>query len=73
MGGRKAYEIGGRREGEPAEETEQPTEEGEGDGYEHREGCTKSHCIASVQSSVQFSSVQLRRTDGHYQHRGSER
>jgi hypothetical protein len=62
MGGRKAYEIGGRREGEPAEETEQPTEEGEGDGYEHRERCTniiQTGRIASHQFKVQFSSAQL--------------
>jgi hypothetical protein len=45
----RAYEIGCRRKGEPAEETKQPAEEGDGNGYERRECCMSS--LASICSA----------------------
>jgi hypothetical protein len=42
----RAYEISRRRKGKSTKETEQSTEEGEGDGYKHCERCTG--CITLV-------------------------
>jgi hypothetical protein len=40
MGQEGAYEISCWRKSKSTEETEQFIEEGEGDGYKHRERCT---------------------------------
>lgn len=54
----RAYEIGCGRKGEPAEETKQPAEEGDGNGYERRERCMSSlFSIHLFSRDVQYSRV----------------